>query len=265
MSNVSPSLPLMLTALLLASAFVAVAAAGAQDRTDRNPIYWEVHDEDRPQPPRVNPGPAPAEPSPVPSDAVVLFDGSDLAEWGAHDGSPAAWVLEDGLLEVAPGAGDLQTREGFGDVQLHVEWRAPADVTGEGQGRGNSGIFLMGLYEVQVLESHDSQTYPDGQAAAIYGQYPPLVNAMRPPGEWQTYDIHFQRPRFDAHGELARPATMTVFHNGILVQDGVELTGPVGHYQRPRYEAHDARLPLRLQDHGNPIQFRQIWVRDLEQ
>jgi hypothetical protein len=123
----------------------------------------------------------------------------------------------------------------------------------------------MGLYEVQVLESHDSQTYPDGQAAAIYGQYPPLVNAMRPPGEWQVYDIHFQRPRFDEHGEVARPAKMTVFHNGILVQDGVELTGPVGHYQRPRYEAHDARLPLRLQDHGDRVQFRQIWVRDLEE
>jgi hypothetical protein len=265
MSNVSPLLPLVLTAVLLASAFVAVAASDAQDRTDRNPVYWEVHDEDRPQPPRVNPGPSPVEPSPVPSDAVVLFDGSDLAEWGAQDGSLASWVLEDGLLEVAPGTGDLQTREGFGDVQLHVEWRAPADVEGEGQGRGNSGIFVMGLYEVQVLESHDSQTYPDGQAAAIYGQYPPLVNAMRPPGEWQIYDIHFQRPRFDEHGEVARPAKMTVFHNGILVQDGVELTGPVGHYQRPRYEAHDARLPLRLQDHGDRVQFRQIWVRDLEQ
>lgn len=264
MSDFSPSLPVLMTALLLASAFLAVAAADAQDRTDRNPIYWEVHDEDRPQPPRVNPGPSPAEPSPVPADAVVLFDGSDLAEWGARDGSAAPWVLEDGLLEVAPGTGDLYTREGFGDVQLHVEWRAPADIEGEGQGRGNSGIFLMGLYEVQVLESHDSQTYPDGQAAAIYGQYPPLVNAMRPPGEWQTYDIHFQRPHFDEHGEVARPAIMTVFHNGILVQDGVELTGPVGHYERPRYEAHDARLPLRLQDHGNPVQFRQIWVRDLE-
>jgi hypothetical protein len=151
----------------------------------------------------------------------------------------------------------------FGDVQLHIEWATPSPARGSGQARGNSGVFLMGRYEVQVLDSYQNRTYPDGQAAAIYGQYPPLVNASRPPGEWQTYDIVFRRPRFDANGALVSPARMTVFHNGVLVQDDVELTGPSGHQSRPPYERHADRLPIRLQDHGDPVRFRYIWVREL--
>jgi hypothetical protein len=149
-------------------------------------------------------------------------------------------------------------------VQLHVEWAAPSPPSGDGQNRGNSGVFLMGRYEVQVLDSYRNTTYPDGQAAALYGQYPPLVNASRPPGEWQTYDIVFRRPRFDANGKLLSKARVTVFHNGVLVQDAVELTGPTAHHARPAYSAHPDRLPILLQDHGDPVRYRNIWLRNLE-
>ncbi|HET7746905.1 MAG TPA: DUF1080 domain-containing protein, partial [Vicinamibacteria bacterium] len=212
----------------------AARAAGVQA-----PKEAPIHDENRPQPKVVDPGPAPAGAGPVPSDAIVLFGGRDLARWRAKkDGGPARWKVEDGYMEVVKGAGDIQTEQGFGDCQLHVEWAAPAAATGEGQHRGNSGVFLMGRYEVQVLDSYRNRTYPDGQAAALYGQYPPLVNASRPPGEWQTYDIVFRAPRFDAGGRLLRPARITVLHNGVLVQDGRELTGPTAHQKRPPYEAH---------------------------
>ncbi len=264
MANLSATISPLIAGLLLASSFLLACESEAQYRTDRNPIYWEIHDEDRPQPPVVDPGPSPENPAPIPSDAIVLFDGSDVDAWAGMDGGEAPWNLRDGILEVEPGSGDIQTRDGFGDVQVRVEWRVPEDIEGEGQGRGNSGVFLMGLYEVQVLDSYENETYPDGQAASIYGQYPPLVNAMRPPGEWQEYDIYFERPRFDDDGEVVRPAKATVFHNGVLVLEGVKLTGPVGHYERPRYQEHDSRMPLRLQDHGDLVQFRQIWVRDLE-
>ena len=232
------------------------------------PTDWKIHDLDRPQPRVVTPGPA-AAPVPPPSDAVVLFGGSGgLAEWrSSHDstmGAPAPWAVRDGYFEVAKGTGGIQTARGFGDVQLHIEWASPAQVEGEGQNRGNSGVFLMGRYEVQVLDSYNNKTYPDGQAAAVYGQYPPLVNASRPPGEWQTYDIVFRRPRFDAAGKLTSPARITVLHNGILVQDNVELTGPSGHQSRPPYEAHPDRLPIGLQDHGHPVRFRSVWLRELE-
>jgi hypothetical protein len=162
------------------------------------------------------------------------------------------------------GAGTIATAEAFGDVQLHVEWAAPSPPSGDGQNRGNSGVFLMGRYEVQVLDSYRNTTYPDGQAAALYGQYPPLVNASRPPGEWQTYDIVFRRPRFDANGKLLSKARVTVFHNGVLVQDAVELTGPTAHHARPAYSAHPDRLPILLQDHGDPVRYRNIWLRNLE-
>lgn len=222
---------------------------------------WPVHALDRPAPPVVSPGPAVLQPPP--SDATVLFDGRDLAAWEMEDGTPARWVVRDGYFEVVSGTGTLRTRQGFGDVQLHIEWMAPSPPRGTGQDRGNSGVFLMGMYEVQVLDSHGSATYPDGQAAAVYGQYPPLVNASRPPGEWQTYDIAFRAPRFDAAGTLATPARVTVFHNGVLVQDGVVLTGPGGHRERPPYRAHPARLPLALQDHAHPVRFRNVWVREI--
>jgi hypothetical protein len=194
----------------------------------------------------------------------VLFGGQDLSKWKGQDGGPAKWVVRTGYMEVKAGAGAISTVAGLGDVQLHVEWMAPNPPHGSDQDRGNSGVFLMGVYEVQVLDSYQSATYPDGQAAAVYGQYPPLVNASRPPGQWQTYDIVFHRPRFDSAGKLASPARMTVFHNGVLVQDDVTLTGPTGHQQRPPYQAHADRLPLSLQDHGHPVRYRNIWVRELE-
>ena len=224
---------------------------------------WPIHSLDRPRPPVVQPGPE-RPPVPPPSDAVVLFDGSSLNEWRGQDGGPAKWIVRDSYVEVAPGTGTLVSARAFGDVQLHIEWRMPTPPKGDGQDRGNSGVFLMGMYEVQVLDSYQNDTYPDGQAGAIYGQNPPLVNACRPPGAWQTYDIVFRRPRFNQDGSLQRPARITVIHNGVLVQDAFELSGPTAHRARPPYSAHADKLPLRLQDHGNPTRFRNIWVRELE-
>lgn len=239
----------------------AVSGAGAQE-----PSTWSIHSPERPRPPIVDPGPA-TPPTRAPSDAVALFDGGDLSRWRSEDGGPAKWRTGEsggeGWFEVVPGTGSLVSADSFGDVQLHVEWASPAEVRAQGQDRGNSGIYLMGLYEVQVLDSYDNTTYADGQAAAVYGQAPPLVNASRPPGEWQRYDIIFRAPRFDASGRLTRPARLTVLHNGVLVQDAVELTGPTGHYERPPYRAHAARLPLSLQDHGAPVRYRNVWVRPL--
>jgi hypothetical protein len=223
---------------------------------------WAIHDMNRPRPPVVTPGPV-WPPPPPPSDAVVLFDGADLSQWEDAKGGPAGWKVERGCVEVVAKTGSIRTKQGFGDCQLHIEWAAPAEVIGEGQERGNSGVFLMDTSEIQVLDSYDNTTYADGQAAAIYGQYPPLVNACRKPGEWQSYDIIFRRPHFDAEGNLVRPARMTVLHNGILVHDNVELTGPTAHKARPPYKAHADKLPLSLQDHGNPVLYRNIWLREL--
>ena len=251
------TLAAVVSILVLATA----RGAGAQD-----PSSWPVHSPDRPKPPVVDPGPAPGPVRP-PADAVVLFDGTDLSAWRAAEGGPAQWRVggpgEGGWFEVVPGSGSLVSAGAFGDVQLHIEWASPREVRQSGQDRGNSGVYLMDRYEVQVLDSHGNPTYADGQAAAIYGQYPPLVNATRPPGEWQSYDIVFRAPRFDATGRLVRPARMTVLHNGILVHDAVELTGPTGHRERPPYEAHGPRAPISLQDHGAPVRYRNIWVRDL--
>jgi hypothetical protein len=193
-----------------------------------------------------------------------LFDGRELSKWLGRDGGPAKWAVRDGYMEVVPGAGAIHTARGFGDVQLHVEWSAPNPPKGSDQDRGNSGVFLMERYEVQVLDSYGNETYPDGQAAAVYGQYPPLANASRAPGEWQSFDIVFHRPRFRADGTLLRPASLTVLHNGVLVQDGVTLTGPTAHQRRPPYELHPDRLPLSLQDHEHPVRYRNLWVRELE-
>jgi hypothetical protein len=201
---------------------------------------------------------------PAPSDAVVLFGGQDLSLWEDAKGEPAKWKVEAGYVEVVAKTGSVRTKQGFGDCQLHVEWAAPAVVSGEGQERGNSGVFLMDTYEIQVLDSYDNRTYADGQAAAIYGQYPPLVNASRKPGEWQAFDVIFRRPRFEADGKLVEPARMTVFHNGVLVHDNDELTGPTAHKARPTYKVHADKLPLSLQDHGNPVRYRNIWLRELE-
>lgn len=223
---------------------------------------WAIHDLNRPMSPVVDPGPA-GPPVPAPADAVILFDGKDLSQWEDGNGGPAGWKVENGYAEVVAKTGSIRTKKGFGDCQLHIEWAAPVEVIGEGQERGNSGVFLMDMYEVQVLDSYNNPTYADGQAAAIYGQYTPLVNACRKPGEWQAYDIIFHRPRFDAAGKLLQPARMTVLHNGVLVHDSVELTGPTAHKARPPYKPHADRLPLSLQDHGNPVRYRNIWLREL--
>lgn len=227
-------------------------------------IRWAPHDSTRPLPPVVRPAPLPAAPLP-PSDAVVLFGGGDLLAWrSARDSAAPGWRVLDGAVEVAPGTGDMETTQAFGDCQLHIEWMAPAPRSGEGQEPGNSGVFLMGRYEIQVLDSYQNRTYADGMAGAVYGQHPPLANPSRPPGEWQSYDIVFRRPRFDAAGRLEAPAYVTVFYNGVLVQDRVALTGPTSHQRRPPYEMHPDRLPLRLQDHGQRVRFRNVWIRDLE-
>lgn len=230
----------------------------------QEPGEWPVHALDRPQPPVVDPGPF-AVSTPPPSDAVVLFDGTSLDAWRAagEPDQPAPWRAENGYFEVVPGSGGIATTQAFGDVQLHLEWMAPSPPTSEGQDRGNSGVFLMSRYEVQVLDSYESTTYADGQAASVYGQHPPLVNANRPPGEWQSYDIVFRAPRFDANGEVEQPARVTVFHNGVLVQDDFSIQGATAHQQRASYTQHEDRLPLMLQDHGAPVRFRNIWVRDL--
>lgn len=275
MSRIIISRPGMLAAVLAGVFGVAAAqpqAATAQAKVEPQSVFeWEIHDRNRPAPPKVDPGTAGTaeQPARPPSDAVVLFDGTGLDAWERVGGGEIGWVVRDGYMEINPKSGTIQTKQGFGDVQLHVEWASPDPPTGEDQTRGNSGVFLMGGehggYEVQVLNSYDTQTYPDGQAAAIYGQYPPLVNASRAPGEWQTYDIVFRRPRFDEDQQLVAPARVTVFHNGVLVHDDVELTGPTGHRQRPPYVYHPSRLPIQLQDHGDsPVRYRNIWVRELE-
>jgi hypothetical protein len=227
---------------------------------------WFDHDRERPAPAVVDAGTSSSEEQPgkPPSDATVLFDGKDLSQWVAMDGSPTKWILRDGYMECVKGSGYVRTLQNFGDCQLHVEWAAPTPPHGEGQGRGNSGVFFgMGRYEIQVLDSFENKTYADGSAAAIYGQYPPLVNASRPPGHWQTYDIIYTAPRFDADGKVLSPVHLTVFHNGVLVQNNVELVGPTSWLERAPYEPHPIKTPIALQDHGNPVRFRNIWIREL--
>jgi hypothetical protein len=194
---------------------------------------------------------------------VVLFDGRSLDGWvSARDASPAKWKLENGYMEVVPKTGDIQTQVTFGDCQLHVEWAEPSVVKGESQGRGNSGVFLMGTYEIQVLDCYQNPTYPDGTTAAIYGQFPPLVNACRKPGEWQTYDIVWLAPRF-AGEKLVSPACVTVIQNGIVVHHAQTLIGPTTHRAVEAYKAHAPVGPLKLQDHGDLVRFRNIWYRNL--
>lgn len=216
----------------------------------------------RPQPPVVDPGPYVRNDA-RPSDAIVLFDGHDLSQWRDAKGGPARWLVKDGYFQIVPGTGMIHTARAFGDVQLHIEWSAPTPPTGEGQERGNSGVFLQGRYEVQVLDSYHNVTYADGAAGAVFGQYPPRVNPARPPGQWNVYDIIFRRPRFDAAGEVTAPARITEFFNGVLVQDDVPLTGPTAYQHRPPYTKTPAELPLALQDHGYPVRFRNVWIREL--
>ncbi len=233
-------------------------------RSETDPIpgqKWHVHDRQRPEPGIITPAPE-DKPFAPPSDAVVLFDGRDLSQWVAGNGSrPAAWKVQDGYMEVN-GTGSIRTKDAFGSCQLHLEFATPAKVKGKSQGRGNSGVLLMGIYEIQVLDSFNNRTYSDGQAAAIYGQYPPLVNASRAPGSWQTYDIIFDAPEFDGD-RLAKPGYLTVLHNGVVVHHHRESLGRVAHKFAPKYAPHPPRMPLTLQDHGNPVRFRNIWIRPL--
>ncbi len=243
----------------------AALAQPSEDEGAKAARQYRMHDYDRPRPVVIQPGTAstPEQPGKPPSDATVLFGGADLSQWRSMDGSPAKWIVKDGNMECVRGSGYIRTLQAFGDCQLHVEWAAPAKPEGRSQGRGNSGVFLMGNYEIQVLDSFDNITYADGQASAVYGQYPPQVNAARPPGQWQAYDIIFHRPHFDEQGKLLRRARVTVIHNGVLVQDNVELLGPTTWMNRPDYTAHPDKLPLSLQDHGNPVLYRNIWIREL--
>ena len=220
---------------------------------------WAVHDKNRPLPVAVAPGEKLGD---RPSDAAVLFDGTDLDQWESAKGGAAKWKVENGYVEVVKGARDIRTKTSFGSCQLHIEWSAPSDFKGSMQDRGNSGVFLMDKYEVQVLDSVNNRTYADGQAAAIYGQNPPLVNASREGGKWQSFDIIFHRPIFKGK-KVVRPATVTVLHNGVLVQDNWIIEGPTEHKKRARYTPHAEKLPLRLQDHKCPVRYRNIWVREL--
>lgn len=227
--------------------------AGPEQMRPEDTEVWE------PEPKVVTPGQGDA----PPSDAVVLFDGTDLSGWTGMSGEPAGWRVEDGAMTVVAGTGSIHTVQGFGDVQLHIEWRTPAVVEGEGQGRGNSGIYFMERYELQVLDSYQNRTYSNGQAGAIYKQHIPMVNASRKPGEWQSYDVVFNAPRFGSDGSLIAPAYVTAFHNGVLILNHVELAGPTEYIGEPPYEAHEEKLPLMLQDHGNPVSYRNIWIREL--
>lgn len=227
---------------------------------------WRVHDSSRPQPPIVTPGETCCDEilTAPPSDAVILFDGADLSGWVSKaDGSPARWKVENGYMEVVPGTGYIQTKDEFGDCQLHLEFAVPTEIKGESQGRGNSGVFLMGQYEVQVLDCYDNPTYPDGTTGALYGQFPPLANACRKPGEWQTYDIIWESPRFDGD-EVIKPARVTVILNGVLLHHATELRGPTAHKVVTEYEPHPEVGPLALQDHGDLVRFRNIWYRPLQ-
>ncbi|MCP5115339.1 MAG: DUF1080 domain-containing protein [bacterium] len=270
---------LILTALVAAVPLVAqqpqdpcarTAGTGYSDTPVLPGQKWKVHDIDRPRPALVTPG-AMAAPVPPPSDAVVLFDGKDLSQWvqrgkrGADRDKLMAprWKVENGYMEATPGTGGIFTKEKFGDIQLHIEWATPAEVCGTSQWRGNGGVMIMGRYEIQVLDSIDNPTYADGQAGAIYGQWPPLVNASRPRGEWQSFDIVFEAPKFDGE-KLVKPAYATVFHNGVMVHHRQEIIGPVAHRKYLLYSPHAAEEPILIQDHDVPVRYRNIWVRRLK-
>lgn len=240
---------------------LAITAAFAQGRTDfpMKPEMTEIWD---PEVVAVTPGATPAD---APSDAVVLFDGTSLSpEWTNGEGNEPGWNVADGCATVVRGKGIIKTKRQFNDFQLHIEWRSPSEVVGESQGRGNSGVFLQGIYEVQILDNYNNRTYRNGQAGSLYKQYPPLVNACKAPGEWQVYDIIYTAPRFNPNGTYFTPPMVTVLHNGVLVQNHVALRGPTEYIGIPEYSVkpHGAG-PIILQDHGNPVSFRNIWIREL--
>lgn len=231
--------------MIPAALMLLASTAGSQEY--KSGINW-------PEPKVVTPG----DQGGAPSDAIVLFDGKDLSAWKNGD----KWIVADGVATAAKTG--ISTKESFGDCQLHIEWATPAKIEGKGQGRGNSGVYFMGRYELQVLDSHQNPTYFDGQAGSIYKQFPPLVNASRKPGEWQAYDAIFAAPRFDADGKLASPASLTVLHNGVLIQNHSELKGGTYFDRPPSYKAHPPKGPIELQYHGNPMRFRNIWIREIK-
>lgn len=245
------------TSLSLVLSLIFLSCASAQLSTG-----WKAHDLNRPAPTVVTPA---KQIGNAPSDAIVLFDGTDLSHWKSGNDQPAKWEIFDGAMESVPKSGFIYTKEEWGDCQLHIEFASPKKVKGSGQGRGNSGVFLMGKFEVQVLDSFENETYADGSAGSVYGQYPPLVNASRGPGEWQTYDIVFRRPRFDESGNLTQRAQITVLHNGVLIQDAVKAFGPTSWIQHQSYDGLKSKTkgPVSLQDHGNPVRYRNIWIRPL--
>jgi Domain of Unknown Function (DUF1080) len=263
--------------ILIPTALVAVAALtlGAWAQQDKPKLgfkdtpmlpgdKWHVHDGDRPQPPIVTPGQQPGQ---APSDAVVLFDGTDLSKWQVNGKEPG-WKIVEGAMVVppsgTPGGGTITSKDEFGDCQIHVEFATPDPPKGRDQGRGNSGVLIMGRYELQVLDSFDNVTYPDGQASAVYGQYPPQVNASKKAGEWQTYDVIFTAPRFSPAGILQTPAYITAIHNGVLTQNHVAVLGPMVYRALAHYSAHGPKGPLAFQDHGNPVRYRNIWIRAIK-
>lgn len=257
-----------LCTVLFLSANVRAANTGSPFYGDAPDEHhpWAVHDHNRPQPALVTPGTfsTQEQPGKPPSDAIILFDGSDLSKWEADkgEGVPTKWIVKDEAMECVPGSGYIRTKDKLGDIQLHVEWAAPTKAEGESQGRGNSGVFLMGAVEVQVLDNYNNPTYADGFAGSVYGVSPPLANALRPPGEFQAYDIVFRRPIYK-DGKPLDPGYMTVFENGVLVQDHTMLEGGTGHMARSKPGPLPEAGPLKLQDHGNPVRYRNIWYRPL--
>jgi hypothetical protein len=226
------------------------------------PMKSQMTEYYEPVPKVVTPGAVPSNwVVPPPSDAIVLFDGKDLSKWKGRDGD-AKWTVSDGVFTVNKGTGDIETKETFEDFQLHLEFKIPVDIQGEGQLRGNSGVFMQGIYELQLMDSYNNATYVNGQAGSIYKQAPPLVNAMRKPGEWNVYDIVYTAPRFKEDGSLFSPARVTVIHNGVLVQNNTEIKGHTAYIGIPFYKPH-GKAPITLQDHGDPVSFRNIWLREL--
>lgn len=240
---------LTVTALVAVPSALLIAAAPAQDGKKE----WAVHDPARPQPAMVE---TPAHKAP--SDAIVLFDGTNLDKW-----TGGQWEVKDGYFQVKPGSGNIRTKDGFGSCQFHIEWMVPETCKCEGQHGCNSGLFFMDRYELQILGSNPNQTYVDGMAGAMYGQHPPLVNACRPNGQWNTYDVIFHAPVFKSDGSLEKAGSMTVFLNGVLVQDNSPILGATAHAAKAKYSAHEAALPIGLQDHGDALCFRNVWVRPL--
>lgn len=242
---------------IVLAASLSIGLAATAQRTTGDPTLTEVW---KPVPKIITPG---ITPQAAPSDAIVLFNGRNVNEWTGTANTTIKWKLEADCMTVTPGTGNITTKKSFGDCQLHIEWRSPAAVKGEGQGRGNSGIFLMGLYEVQILDNYNNVTYSNGQAGSMYKQKMPLVNVCRKPGEWQTYDIIFTAPVYNADSSLKSPAKITVLHNGVLIQNNFELWGASEYIGLPSYKWHPSRLPITLQDHGDLVSYRNIWIREL--